>query len=152
MVVDQPSKLIKRVRFTYPAQIIYNKNNRRIIIANPQWRKGSASPNPNGRPRKDRLDIKSNKELRTEELEGILNKLKPGMGKAIKCANEIIESKESSEAGKLRASALVIQTYKELIKELYSEKYDEDDAKELNSEEDKAPVFSLTVLNNENNE
>jgi len=110
------------------------------------------SPNSAGRPRKDRLDIKSNKELRTEELEGILNKLKPGMGKAIKCANEIIESKESSEAGKLRASALVIQTYKELIKELYSEKYDEDDAKELNNEEDKAPVFSLTVLNNENNE
>ncbi len=74
------------------------------------------------------------------------------MGKAIKCANEIIESKESSEAGKLRASALVIQTYKELIKELYSEKYDESEGQELAGEDDKAPVFSLTVLNNENNE
>lgn len=114
-------------------------------MANPNWKPG-VSGNLKGRPRKDRLDIKSNKELRTEELEGILNKLKPGMGKAIKCANEIIESKESSEAGKLRASALVIQTYKELIKELYSEKYDEDDAKELNNEEDKAPVFSLRMI------
>lgn len=107
------------------------------------------SPNSTGRPRKDRLDIKSNKELRTEELEGILNKLKPGMGKAIKCANEIIESKESSEAGKLRASALVIQTYKELIKELYSEKYDLESGNELDGEEDNKPVFSLTMISGE---
>lgn len=115
-------------------------------MSNPGWVRGMSSPNKSGRPRKDRLDIKSNKELRTEELEGILNKLKPGMGKAIKCANEIIESKESSEAGKLRASALVIQTYKELIKELYSEKYDESEGQELAGEDDKAPVFSLRMI------
>ena len=115
-------------------------------MVNPLWKKGMASPNSAGRPRKDRLDIKSNKELRTEELEGILNKLKPGMGKAIKCANEIIESKESSEAGKLRASALVIQTYKELIKELYSEKYDESEGQELAGEDETKPIFSLTMI------
>ena len=71
------------------------------------------------------------------------------MGKAIKCANEIIESKESSEAGKLRASALVIQTYKELIKELYSEKYDLESGNELDGEEDNKPVFSLTMISGE---
>lgn len=108
------------------------------------WAKGQ-SGNSLGRPKKDSLG-KTNKDLRTEELESMLNKLKPGMGKAIKCANEIIESKESSEAGKLRASALVIQTYKELIKELYSEKYDESEGQELAGEDDKAPVFSLHML------
>lgn len=105
------------------------------------------SGNPHGRPRKDGTS-KTNKDLRTEELENMLNKLKPGMGKAIRCATQIIEDRESTESGKLRASALVITTYKELIKELYSEKYDDSEGKELADEDDKAPVFSLTVLSN----
>lgn len=105
------------------------------------------SGNYAGRPKKDSLG-KTNKDLRTEELESMLNKLKPGMGKAIKCAQGIIESTESSEAGKLRASALVITTYKELIRELYSEKYDSESGNELDSEEDKAPVFSLRMIEN----
>ena len=114
-------------------------------MANPAWQKGGSSPNPNGRPRNDSLG-KTNKDLRTEELESMLNKLKPGMGKAIKCATQIIDDKESTESGKLRASALVITTYKELIKELYSEKYDDSEGKELDDEDDKAPVFSLHML------
>lgn len=79
----------------------------------------------------------------------MLNRLKPGMGKAIKCAQKIIEDDESTESGKLRASALVITTYKELIKELYSEKYDDSEANELESEEENAPVFSLRVIEQE---
>lgn len=105
------------------------------------------SGNPHGRPRKDGTS-KTNKDLRTEELENMLNKLKPGMGKAIRCATQIIEDKESTESGKLRASALVITTYKELIKELYSEKYDDSEGKELTDEDDKAPVFSLRMIEN----
>ncbi len=106
------------------------------------------SGNPNGRPRKDGTS-KTNKDLRTEELESMLNKLKPGMGKAIRCATQIIEDNASTESGKLRASALVITTYKELIKELYSEKYDADEGKELDEEDDKAPVFSLRIIEQE---
>ena len=116
-------------------------------MANPAWVKGGPSPNPKGAPRKDGTS-KTNKDLRTEELENMLNKLKPGMGKAIRCATQIIEDNSASESGKLRASALVITTYKELIKELYSEKYDEDQGKELDSEDDKAPVFSLRMIEN----
>jgi hypothetical protein len=108
------------------------------------WAKGQSGC-PTGRPKKDSLG-KTNKDLRTEELESMLNKLKPGMGKAIKCAQGIIEGNDSTESGKLRASALVITTYKELIKELYSEKYDSESGNELDSEEDKAPVFSLRIL------
>lgn len=110
------------------------------------WAKGQ-SGNTAGRPRKDGTS-KTNKDLRTEELENMLNKLKPGMGKAIRCATQIIEDNASSESGKLRASALVITTYKELIKELYSEKYDDSEGKELDNEDDKAPVFSLRMIEN----
>ena len=117
-------------------------------MANPLWKKGAASPNPNGRKGNKNSEGKTNKDLRTEELENMLNKLKPGMGKAIRCATQIIEDNASSESGKLRASALVITTYKELIKELYSEKYDEDAGKELDEDDDKAPVFSLRMLEN----
>lgn len=106
------------------------------------------SGNYAGRPKKDSLG-KTNKDLRTEELELMLNKLKPGMGKAIKCATQIIEDNASSESGKLRASALVITTYKELIKELYSEKYDDDNGKELDGEDDTKPIFSLTMISGE---
>ncbi len=114
-------------------------------MANPAWQKGMKSPNPNGAPRKDGTS-KTNKDLRTEELSSMLNKLKPGLGKAIRCAIEIIEGSNSTESGKLRASALVITTCKELTKELYSEKYDDDEGKELDGEDDKAPVFSLRMI------
>lgn len=117
-------------------------------MANPAWQKGGSSPNPNGRPKKDSLG-KTNKDLRTEELESMLNKLKPGMGKAIKCAQGIIEGNDSTESGKLRASALVITTYKELIRELYSEKYDLESGNELDTDEDTKPVFSLTMISGE---
>lgn len=111
------------------------------------WAPG-VSGNRAGRPKKDSLG-KTNKDLRTEELESMLNKLKPGMGKAIRCATQIIDDKESTESGKLRASALVITTYKELIKELYSEKYDLESGNELDTDEDTKPVFSLTMISGE---
>jgi len=110
------------------------------------------SGNPNGRPTKDRIlekaagDSKSNRKLREKALLELARKVKPHTGKAIVTAMNIMENDKSSEAGRLKAAALLIQTYKSLINELYDYRYDEEIAEEM-QETDKAPVFSLKMVN-----
>ncbi len=111
---------------------------------NPEWRQGQ-SGNPSGRPRKT-LDKekKTNREIRSEELLSLTRKFRPHLSKAIKAAIDILDNKQATESGKLRASALIIQTYRELIKDTYDYKYDNEEADEI--QQSAAPVFSLTMI------
>ena len=77
----------------------------------------------------------------------LVRRFKPHMSKAIMTAVEIMENKESSEAGRLRASALLIQTYKELVSSLYDYRYDADEGEEI--QQSNAPVFSLKMIGKE---
>jgi hypothetical protein len=58
---------------------------------------------------------------------------------------EIIESEDSSDQNKLKSAALVLQIYRELIKDVYSTEYDEQEGQEIQPTT-KAPVFSLTMI------
>jgi len=113
---------------------------------NPGWTPG-VSGCPTGRPRKT-LDKekKTNREIRSEELLSLTRKFKPHLAKAIKAAIDILDNKQATESGKLRASALIIQTYRELIKDTYDYKYDNEEADEV--QQSAAPVFSLRMLEN----
>lgn len=113
---------------------------------NPFWEKGK-SANPAGRPRVLDKDKKSNKTLRSDEFMSLVRKFKPHMSRAVMTAVEIMENKESSEAGRLRASALLIQTYKELVAQLYDYRYDADEGEEI--QQNNAPVFSLKMIGKE---
>lgn len=114
---------------------------------NPNWGKGQ-SGNPEGRPKILDKDKKTNKELRSDEFMSLVRKFKPHLSKAVKAAVDILENKEASESGKLRASALIIQTYKDLVKELYDFRYDEDEGEEI-QEQNKMATFSLRMIGKE---
>lgn len=116
-------------------------------MANPQWQKGMESPNPAGRGKTLDRDKKTNRSLRQEEFLSLVRKFKPHLSKAIRAATNILDDDSASEAGKLRASALILQTYKDLVKDLYDFRYDEEEAEEI--QQNNSPVFSLTVLENE---
>lgn len=111
---------------------------------NPFWEKGK-SANPAGRPRVINPEKKTNKEIKAETLLHLVRKFRPHLTKAINAAVEILDNKESAESSKLRASALIIQTYRELVKDVYS--IDEDEGEEI-QESNKMPSFSLHVLKN----
>jgi len=109
------------------------------------------SGNPNGRPSKDKIAAreasdKTNRELRERALLELARKFKPSVAPAMKTILQIMGDDKASEAGKLKAAALVIQTYNSLVKDLYDYRYDEEKAEEV-QQTDKAPVFSLKMVN-----
>lgn len=109
----------------------------------PLWVKGGASPNPNGRPIGDPREKMSNREIRTRSMLQLLRKFSPHQSKAIMAAVKIMENEQAADANKLKASALIIQTYRELLNEVYSKDYDDEQGEEI---QDNSPVFSLRML------
>lgn len=106
---------------------------------------GSDSINMLGRPPKLRnLEKKTNRQIREQELLSLTRKFKPHVAKAVQAAVKIIDNPESADANKLKASALLIQTYRQLLLDTFDHRYDDSDAEGI--QEDNTPVFSLKVL------
>lgn len=113
---------------------------------NPTWGKGMQSPNPTGRPYNDDREKKTNREIRTRSMLQLLRKFSPHQSKAIMAAVKIVENEQAADANKLKASALIIQTYRELLNEVYSKDYDDNQGEEI---QDNSPVFSLKMIGDE---
>lgn len=110
---------------------------------NPTWGKGMQSPNPAGRPIGDPREKMSNREIRTRSMLQLLRKFSPHQSKAIMAAVKIMDNTEASDQNKLKASALIIQTYRELLNEVYNKDYDDEQGEEI---QDNSPIFSLRML------
>jgi hypothetical protein len=89
----------------------------------------------------------TNKEIREKEFLLLLRKLKPHISSAIGTAVKIMQNENSSEANRLKAAALILQNYKEIMKDAYDPTYDTQEAEEINQES--VPVFSLKMINAE---
>lgn len=114
--------------------------------------KGDARINRQGRPTTKDAEKPTNKSLRNKAFLQLLRKFAPLQTQAIQTAVKVMNGENSTEAGKLKASALIIQTYRDLLKETYDYKYDLDDAEPIQVEDNK-PAFSLHVIeNNSKNE
>ena len=110
------------------------------------FRGGDSAINRQGRKPKDGTEEKkTNRELRSTEFMHMVRKFKPHLSKAVKAAVDILDNDKASESGKLKASALIIATYKDLVKELYDYRYDDEDGEEIQNQP-KAKLFSLTLL------
>ena len=102
------------------------------------------SGNLAGRPKVLDADKPTNRSLREKALLEMVRKFRPLQTKAIAAAVSILDDKEATENGKLRSAALIIQTYKDLIKDVYNHQYDDEAAEEIM--QDNKPVFSLHML------
>jgi hypothetical protein len=114
------------------------------------WRGPKEAHNQAGRPKKTKMDIlekKTNREIRELELLSLVRKFKPLQTKAIQAAARIIDNDEAADANKLKAAALLIQTYRQLLLDTYDRHYDDDVGEEV--QQHNAPVFSLRVINPE---
>jgi phosphoenolpyruvate carboxylase len=108
---------------------------------------GDTDPNINMSGRIDgrKAEPLTNREVRNREFISLIRKLKPHLSSSVKTVMEIIESEDSSDQNKLKSAALVLQIYRELIKDVYSTEYDEQEGQEIQPT-NKAPVFSLTMI------
>jgi hypothetical protein len=100
-----------------------------------------------GRPVVKDEDKPTNRSLRQKALLEMVRKFRPIQAKAIAAAVDILDNKEASENGKLRSAALIIQTYKDLVKDVYDYRYDDEEAEEM--QKDTQPTFSLRMINTE---
>lgn len=104
------------------------------------------SGNPAGRPRLKDLDKPTNRTLREKSLLELIRKFRPLQTKAIQAAVNILDNKESADQNKLKSAALIISTYKDLLKDVYDYRYDEEEGEEMQAEN--KPAFTLHMIPN----
>jgi hypothetical protein len=80
----------------------------------------------------------------------MVRKFKPHLSKAVKAAVDILDNDKASESGKLKASALIIATYKDLISQVFDYRYDDEEAEEI--QQSNATVFSLKMIGGKEDE
>ena len=113
-------------------------------VGNPAWKPGF-SPNPGGKSKRGPLDKPlTNREVRSAELLSLVRKFKPLQSKAIQAAVKVIDSDEAADQNKLKASALLIQTYRQLLLDTFDFRYDDAETEEVNQNQS---VFSLKMIN-----
>lgn len=108
------------------------------------------SGNLKGRPKVLKEDKPTNRSLREKAFLEMVRKFRPLQAKAIAAAVGILDNKEAQDANKLKASALLITTYKDLIKETYNYLYDSEEAVPM--QEENKPIFSLRVIGDKDEE
>lgn len=96
---------------------------------------GPVSKNRNGKTRR---------EVVQGELTSLLRRLRPHQSDAIKQAMRILNSGETADSNTLRASALILQTYQSLLKDLNA--LGDDEPNETVESLKEAPKFSLTMI------
>jgi 3-phosphoglycerate kinase len=107
------------------------------------------SGNPNGRPKKTSvLDKPTNRDLKERELIMLLRKIKPHVAKAISQAAEIMQNEEASHQNQLKAATILLDNYRRLTLDVYDGE-DADDKEGTEIQQQNAPLFSLTVIDNE---
>lgn len=104
--------------------------------------------NLNGRIAGKKAEPLSNKDIRNREFISLIRKLKPHLVPSVKIVMSVLESEKSTDQNKLKAGALIIQLYKDLVKDVYSTDYDEQEGEEIQPA-NKATIFSLTMVKND---
>lgn len=102
------------------------------------------SGNPNGRPPKDPTKIKTNRERREDTLLALVRKFSPHVSKAVLTASRMLDNENASDMNKLKASSLILVTYKDLVKDLYNKDYDSEEGEAI--QESSGPTFSLKMI------
>jgi hypothetical protein len=110
------------------------------------FRGGADAINRSGRPVKDRSEVKTNRELRADQFMQLVRKFRPHLSKAVQVAVTVMNNEKASDTNRLRAAAFIIQTNKELVKELYDYRYDDEGGEEI---QESGSVFSLKIIEND---
>lgn len=127
-----------------------NKPTLELAVANEskgKWGEGfrGGKDNINLKGRSKNVEKKSNKELRMSAMLQLTRMLRPHLGKAVMTAAKIVDNSESTDQNKLKAAAFLVGLYKDVLKECYDYRYDNDEGEKI--QEDNTPVFSLKVIN-----
>lgn len=118
-----------------------------MVFKSKQELDGEIDPKINTLGRIKAASKMTNRELRERELLSLLRKIKPLVADSINTAVKIMKNNDASDQNKLKAAVIILDNYKQMVSDVYSDKYDEDEAEEI--QQPNAPVFSLKVVGSE---
>lgn len=110
--------------------------------------KGDPRINRSGRPKKDPNEVKTKRQVREEELLGILRRIKPHLSESITTAAKIMKNTDATDSNRLKAAVILLDAYKELVNDVYDGEDREEEGIDVNDSKPEAtPVFSLKMIN-----
>lgn len=114
---------------------------------------GEYDPRQNLSGRVPKAEKPSAKKIKEKELVGLLRRLKPNLALAIATVVNTMKNEDATEAGKLKAAALMLTYYKQLIESTYDIDIvpDTDGQGADDVDAAKAPVFSMRVIDKNGN-
>ena len=109
--------------------------------------------NTRGRPLKKDEKTLTRREAKDKEMLTLARKLKPGAQVALKEALKILNNDKASEAAKLKAAEIYLKYFHLTVDKLYqpsgADELPESETKVEDVQPDNRPVFSLKIINNE---
>ena len=112
--------------------------------------------NTRGRPLKKDEKTLTRREAKDKEMLTLARKLKPGAQVALKEALKILNNDKASEAAKLKAAEIYLKYFHLTVDKLYqpsgADELPEDQVEVTDVQPDNRPVFSLKILNTEEQE
>lgn len=109
--------------------------------------------NVKGRPLKKDQKSLTRREAKDKEMLTLARKLKPGAQVALKEALKILNNEKASEAAKLKAAEIYLKYFTLTMDKLYApsgaDELPEEQTKVEDVQPDNRPVFSLKILNTE---
>jgi len=109
--------------------------------------------NTRGRPLKKDEKTLTRREAKDKEMLTLARKLKPGAQVALKEALKILNNDKASEAAKLKAAEIYLKYFHLTVDKLYqpsgADEIPESETKVEDVQPDNRPVFSLKIINNE---
>jgi Ribonuclease G/E len=107
---------------------------------------GQVDPNINTEGRIKSSKVMTKRELKEKELLMLARKIKPLMAEAINVSAKVMRDEKATHASQLKASALLLSVYQQLIDDLYEGKEDETEDSTTAEIQPQAPLFSLKVI------
>ena len=117
-----------------------------MVFKTRQELNGQLDPNINAEGRIKPTKALTKREIKDRELLSLARKVKPLMAEAIGVSAKVMRDEKATHASQLKASALLLTIYQQLVRDIYEGKDDADEDQTSPEIQEQKPIFSLTVV------
>ena len=117
-----------------------------MVFKTRQELNGQLDPNINAEGRIKPTKALTKREIKDRELLSLARKVKPLMAEAIGVSAKVMRDEKATHASQLKASALLLTIYQQLVRDIYEGKDDADEDQASPEIQEQKPIFSLTVV------
>ena len=107
---------------------------------------GQLDPDINALGRIKPTKALTKREIKDRELLSLARKVKPLMAEAIGVSAKVMRDEKASHASQLKASALLLTIYQQLVRDIYEGKEEDEEGQSHQEIQEQKPLFSLTVV------